>query len=91
MNTEPYSLMTDCGCELFSNDRKMKYVVRRNDCVSGGVRHTVYVAHCFIKDGNGWQLTSASVNAPSVGSFLSLLEPAGDFSIGIAELKNDVP
>lgn len=89
MNNEPYGLVTAAGLELTSNDRRLKYIVRKSVAYLGSMEQYNYVAHCYVKDESGWQPTAHGQTFPDLRSFLATLSETSEFTRGIAEIENE--
>lgn len=70
MNNEPFGLITTSGAEVISDDREMKFILRREIFFDGAIEQENYTAYCFIKDGTSWTRTSNTEHYASVDSFI---------------------
>lgn len=70
MNNEPYGMRTASGAEAISDDREMKFILRREISFNGAVEQEVYTAYCYVKDGTGWEKTSNSGQYASTDAFI---------------------
>ena len=87
MNVEPFGMRTASGAEATSDDREMKFILRREISFNGSVEQDTYTSHCYVKDGTGWEKTSNSAQYASVEAFVRALGRFPGFSRASAELE----
>lgn len=87
MESEPFALYTSCGCEIFSNDRRMKLILVKALSFAAASETECYVAHCYVRDGRDWQRANAAHSFASVESFVAALAKTQEFSRGVLELN----
>ena len=87
MNNEPFGLRTASGAEATSDDREMKFILRREISFNGSIEQETYTSHCYVKDGTGWEKTSNSAQYPSVRAFLKAVAGFPGFTKAANELE----
>ena len=88
MNSEPYALRTTVGLEVTSNDRRLKYIVRKTTSFDSGIEHDFYVSYCYVKDGDGWVRTDTVGTYNDEAEFTDTLVHSAEFTRALAELKS---
>ena len=86
MNTEPKALETKDGYEVYSNDGKLKIILRKTTSYIGAKEQEIYSTVFYIKDGKGWQHTISAHSYRSKKEFLDTLCDIEEFSLAAKEL-----
>lgn len=88
MNTEPYALITSCGAEIYSDDRKMKYIARLNVSFVG-MEQVSYVVTCYVKDKTMWERTTHQRVFTSMEAFYENIENSPGFTKATMEINEN--
>lgn len=87
MNNEPFGLYTTSGAEAISNDRELKFILRRELTFFGAMENETYTSYCFVKDGSGWQQTANTSQYPSVNAFVKAVSGFPGFTRAADEFR----
>lgn len=87
MNSEPYALRTATGLEITSNDRRLKYILRKSVSYTGAMEQEYYLAYCYVREGTGWERTDSVGVYNDEAEFLETLLHAPEFTRASKELK----
>lgn len=87
MNNEPFGIITTSGAEVISNDREMKYILRREIIFYGAIENETFNAYCYVKEGSGWIKTTNTLQYSSVHAFIKAVAGFPGFSRAAGDLE----
>lgn len=74
---------------MLSNDREIKFILRREIGFFGAIENEAFVAYCYVKDGSGWVKTANTTQYTSINAFIKAIAGFPGFSKAADDLEKD--
>ena len=86
MNTEPYAMRTEAGLEVLTNDKTLRYVLRKNRVLTRFEASDIYLCSTCVRDGDRWVKTSETACYTTIDEFVKTIKGLPEFSKASQEL-----
>ena len=88
----PFAQRTADGCELFNNDRTMKFCIKKQVYVNPekGVQRSFFAVYCFVKEKENWLQGDNYHQAETVTSFVKQLNISPYFTKAVNEYREQM-
>lgn len=79
----PYYIKTSTGCEIYSNDRKLRVVVSKVSILNNAPRYDITY---FVRSGDYWEMGSNGLYVDSLERYISDLKNSPSFTKATTEM-----